>query len=280
MAEQARPRRLGGPPSSCPPRRGGPTSPSTPEITTRPVRASPQGGARTVTPLLSTSMRLSTMLTYGGDPRAAAEQVAAFEAAGLDMVWVAEAYGFDSRTLMGYLAARTSPSRSDRRSSTSTPARRPCSPRPPRASTASPAAAPHRPGCLRTAGRRGLARRALRPAVGRQEVVEIMRAALRREAGRARRPVLRGAAPRDRAPASASRSNGTRPRRPPLPRRPGPKSSRAPRRTPTAGCRSSTRPRTPLRYGATRSPPARPRAPRISRRWRSWPVAWWPSEKT
>jgi F420-dependent oxidoreductase-like protein len=48
------------------------------------------------------------MLTFGGDPRAAAEQVAAFEAAGLDMVWVAEGYGFDSPTLMGYLAARTS----------------------------------------------------------------------------------------------------------------------------------------------------------------------------
>ncbi len=48
------------------------------------------------------------MLTYGGDPRAAAEQVAAFEAAGLDTVWVAEGYGFDSPTLMGYLAARTS----------------------------------------------------------------------------------------------------------------------------------------------------------------------------
>jgi F420-dependent oxidoreductase-like protein len=53
-------------------------------------------------------VRLSTMLTFGGDPRAAAEQVAAFEAAGLDMVWVAEGYGFDSPTLMGYLAARTS----------------------------------------------------------------------------------------------------------------------------------------------------------------------------
>ncbi|RSD14068.1 LLM class F420-dependent oxidoreductase [Amycolatopsis eburnea] len=53
-------------------------------------------------------MRLSTTLTHGGDPRAAAEQVAAFEAAGLDTVWVAEGYGFDSPTLMGYLAARTS----------------------------------------------------------------------------------------------------------------------------------------------------------------------------
>jgi F420-dependent oxidoreductase-like protein len=53
-------------------------------------------------------VRLSTVLTFGGDPRAAAEQVAAFEAAGLDTVWVGEGYGFDSPTLMGYLAARTS----------------------------------------------------------------------------------------------------------------------------------------------------------------------------
>ncbi|MEU9889348.1 LLM class F420-dependent oxidoreductase [Sphaerisporangium sp. NPDC051011] len=53
-------------------------------------------------------MKLSTMLMYGGDPRSAADQVAGLEAAGLDTVWVAEGYGFDSPTLMGYLAARTS----------------------------------------------------------------------------------------------------------------------------------------------------------------------------
>ncbi|SDS39117.1 probable F420-dependent oxidoreductase, Rv3520c family [Nocardioides scoriae] len=52
-------------------------------------------------------MQLSTILSYSGDPRAAADQVAALEAAGLDTIWVAEAYGFDSPTLMGYLAART-----------------------------------------------------------------------------------------------------------------------------------------------------------------------------
>ena len=52
-------------------------------------------------------MKLSTPLTYDGDPRAAAETVVALERAGLDTVWVAEAYGFDSPTLMGYLAART-----------------------------------------------------------------------------------------------------------------------------------------------------------------------------
>ena len=52
-------------------------------------------------------MKLSTQLTYSGDPRAAADAVAALEKAGLDTVWVAEAYGFDSPTLMGYLAAKT-----------------------------------------------------------------------------------------------------------------------------------------------------------------------------
>ncbi|WP_316766144.1 LLM class F420-dependent oxidoreductase [Streptomyces sasae] len=52
-------------------------------------------------------MELSTFLDYAGDPRAAADRAAALEPAGLDAVWVAEAYGFDSPTLMGYLAART-----------------------------------------------------------------------------------------------------------------------------------------------------------------------------
>jgi F420-dependent oxidoreductase-like protein len=52
-------------------------------------------------------MKLSTLLMYDGNPRAAADQVVALEQAGLDTVWVAEAYGFDSPTLMGYLAAKT-----------------------------------------------------------------------------------------------------------------------------------------------------------------------------
>ncbi|MFJ3363745.1 LLM class F420-dependent oxidoreductase [Streptomyces anthocyanicus] len=53
-------------------------------------------------------MKISTMLTYGTDPHEAADRVALLEAAGLDTVWVAEGYGYDSPTLMGYLAARTS----------------------------------------------------------------------------------------------------------------------------------------------------------------------------
>ncbi|MFD9203307.1 LLM class F420-dependent oxidoreductase [Streptomyces anthocyanicus] len=52
-------------------------------------------------------MELSSPLTYTGDPRTAADRAAALESAGLDAVWVAEAYGFDSPTIMGYLAART-----------------------------------------------------------------------------------------------------------------------------------------------------------------------------
>ena len=52
-------------------------------------------------------MQLSYPLQYDGNPRETADQVAELEKAGLDMVWVAEAYGFDSPTLMGYLAAKT-----------------------------------------------------------------------------------------------------------------------------------------------------------------------------
>jgi F420-dependent oxidoreductase-like protein len=52
-------------------------------------------------------MKLSMPLTYSGNLKEAVDQVVALEQAGLDIVWVAEAYGFDSPTLMGYLAART-----------------------------------------------------------------------------------------------------------------------------------------------------------------------------
>ena len=52
-------------------------------------------------------MKLSMPLVYAGNPREAADQVAGLEKAGLDTIWVAEPYGFDSPTLMGYLAAKT-----------------------------------------------------------------------------------------------------------------------------------------------------------------------------
>jgi F420-dependent oxidoreductase-like protein len=52
-------------------------------------------------------MQISMQLSYAGGFREAADSVAELENAGLDLVWVAEAYGFDGPSLMGYLAART-----------------------------------------------------------------------------------------------------------------------------------------------------------------------------
>ena len=52
-------------------------------------------------------MKISTMLSYSGGFREAAAEVAELEKAGLDLVWVAEAYGLDGPSLMGYLAALT-----------------------------------------------------------------------------------------------------------------------------------------------------------------------------
>ena len=52
-------------------------------------------------------MKITTMLSYSGGFKQAADDVVAMEKAGLDLVWVAEAYGFDSPSLMGYLAALT-----------------------------------------------------------------------------------------------------------------------------------------------------------------------------
>lgn len=52
-------------------------------------------------------MLLSTQLQYGDDPIRNADVVVELENAGLDVVWVAEAYSYDAVSLMGYLAART-----------------------------------------------------------------------------------------------------------------------------------------------------------------------------
>ncbi|MBA3282533.1 MAG: LLM class F420-dependent oxidoreductase [Acidimicrobiia bacterium] len=52
-------------------------------------------------------MQISMQLSYAGGFKESARQVAALERAGLDLVWVAEAYGFDGVSLMGYLAAST-----------------------------------------------------------------------------------------------------------------------------------------------------------------------------
>jgi F420-dependent oxidoreductase-like protein len=52
-------------------------------------------------------MRLGNVLEYSGNPVETAELISQRERAGVDVVWVSEAYGYDSPTLMGYLAART-----------------------------------------------------------------------------------------------------------------------------------------------------------------------------
>lgn len=52
-------------------------------------------------------MKLSMSVNYTGDPREAATSVRQLEAAGVDMVWVAELYSFDAISILGYLAAHT-----------------------------------------------------------------------------------------------------------------------------------------------------------------------------
>src|ERR1700755_1099150 len=52
-------------------------------------------------------MLLSTMLQYSDDPLTTVDRAVALERAGVDVVWVPEAYSFDAVSLMGYLAART-----------------------------------------------------------------------------------------------------------------------------------------------------------------------------
>jgi len=52
-------------------------------------------------------MEISTQVNYAGDIVKAADTVAKLESAGIDTVWIAEAYSFDAVSLMGYLAAKT-----------------------------------------------------------------------------------------------------------------------------------------------------------------------------
>src|SRR3954451_15758633 len=52
-------------------------------------------------------MQITMGLSYAGGFREPARRVAELEKPGLDMVWVAEAYGFDGPSLMGYIAALT-----------------------------------------------------------------------------------------------------------------------------------------------------------------------------
>src|SRR4051812_22931750 len=46
-------------------------------------------------------------INYAGGLKEAAAQVVDLEKAGMDVVWVAEAYSFDSPSMLGYLAAKT-----------------------------------------------------------------------------------------------------------------------------------------------------------------------------
>jgi F420-dependent oxidoreductase-like protein len=52
-------------------------------------------------------MKISTQLGYAGGFKETIAEVQELEKAGLDTVWVAEAYGFDGVSLMGYIAALT-----------------------------------------------------------------------------------------------------------------------------------------------------------------------------
>ena len=52
-------------------------------------------------------MRITTLLNYATDPSTAAAQARELEAAGVDRIWIPEAYGFDGVSLLGYLAAAT-----------------------------------------------------------------------------------------------------------------------------------------------------------------------------
>ncbi len=53
-------------------------------------------------------MKISMQMPYAGAFEQSVEQTVALEKAGLDIVYVAEAYSFDAVSAMGYLAARTS----------------------------------------------------------------------------------------------------------------------------------------------------------------------------
>ena len=53
-------------------------------------------------------MQISMQLSYAGGFKESADLAAKLEKAGLDIAWVAEAYGADAVSLMGYLAATTS----------------------------------------------------------------------------------------------------------------------------------------------------------------------------
>src|SRR4051795_10535955 len=52
-------------------------------------------------------MKISMPISYAGGFAESARQVQVLEKAGLDIAWIAEAYGYDGVSYMGYLAAKT-----------------------------------------------------------------------------------------------------------------------------------------------------------------------------
>lgn len=52
-------------------------------------------------------MKISMLLSYAGGLKERVAELQEFEKAGLDVVWVPEAYSFDAPTAMGYIAANT-----------------------------------------------------------------------------------------------------------------------------------------------------------------------------
>ena len=52
-------------------------------------------------------MKLSMLMNYAGGFKESVGQIVELEKAGLDLVWIPEAYSFDAISQVGYLAART-----------------------------------------------------------------------------------------------------------------------------------------------------------------------------
>ena len=236
----------------------------------------------------STRMKISTQLAYAGGFKQSAAHVAELEQAGLDLVWVAEAYGFDGPSLMGYLAALTEtveigsgilPIYSRTPTLAGHDGRR--------HRRAERRSLPPRPRRLGTAGHRGLPRRPLHGArwVG---------------PGRSSRSAARSGGARSRSrydgryyhlPLPEGEGTGlgkalkiiahpVRPRDPDLDRRAGREERRDVRRDRRRLDAAPLHPRAGrARSGATRWPPARPSATRRSARCRSPPGACWPSAR-
>lgn len=60
-----------------------------------------------MTPANGDDVKICTTLGLDGDPQKLAKQAQDFEAAGVDVIWGAEIYGYDLVSIMGYLAAKT-----------------------------------------------------------------------------------------------------------------------------------------------------------------------------